>query len=84
MFREDLEKALREAYNAFYELPYKSTKMFDAMDDAASKMFIGEKFDDESAIKTIRKFFEAFENNARTEEQKTALSALDTVLLLEG
>lgn len=74
------ETALRAAYKAFYEHPYKSEKMFDAMEKTADVIF-----HDTANIPEVTwtglcdKFYMAFCNNARSEDEKKALN--DLVLL---
>lgn len=82
MLSEKYEKALRAAYKAFFDLPWKSTLMFDTMDNVAEVIFNGEMQSDEVGQRLVNKFLKAFENNARTDEQKKAIDNLLFVDLL--
>ena len=82
MLSKKYEKALREAYKAFFDLPWKSTLMFDTMDDLAEVIFNGEMQSDEVGQRLVNKFLKAFENNARTDEQKKAIENLMFIDLL--
>lgn len=72
--------ALRAAYKAFYEHPYKSESMFDVMEKTADVIFHDTtNVSEETWVNLCDKFYTAFRNNARSEEEKKALN--DIVLL---
>lgn len=71
------ETSLRFAYKAFYEHPYKSEKMFDAMEKTADVIFHDTtNVSEETWAKLCDKFYMAFCNNARSEDEKKAIESL--------
>mgnify|MGYP003611794325 CR=1 FL=1 len=74
---EEYKEALRSAYKAFYEHPYKSEPMFDIMEKTADAIFHDT---DKTATETWHaladKFYKTFENHARTQDEKSAILAL--------
>lgn len=79
----DYETALRSAYNAFYEHPYKSDAMFNAMEKTADAIFHDTKdVSEERWVKLCDEFHAAFCNNAQTPAEKKVLNTLAFLSIL--
>ena len=77
------ETALRAAYKAFWEHPYKSEAMFDVMENTADVVFHDTSNVSEATwVKLCDKFYMTFCNHARTEAEKKAI--LDFLPLFIG
>jgi hypothetical protein len=61
---------LVRAYKEFYELPWKSAKQFDIMDDVAAYTHAQTTPPEERGEKLVEKFYDAFHYSARTDAQK--------------
>lgn len=77
------KESLRAAYKAFYEHPYKSETMFDVMEQTADVIFHNtDNISEETWVKLCDKFYMAFRNNARSDEEKKALNDLALLSIL--
>lgn len=77
------ETALRAAYKAFWEHPYKSEAMFDVMEKTAGVVFHNTaNISEEAWVKLCDKFYMTFHNHARSEEEKKAIESLMLLSIL--